>query len=441
MSSSPPGPGSNRTVFSPSPLQKSRADAPPAAAPPPQAAVIMQDFARSPGGDFKARNPLTASCAALLALLASVRSGRARLPLPQLHAKVTAAITAFKQQIQAVVPEEHARRAVYALAATADDIALNLPGQDADAAEWARRSMMVNFFQEAIGGDRFWRLLEEMLARPADFPDLLELYHACMAAGFEGRYRVTADGKRAHQELMAKVYRALPHAGAVSATELSPRWKGVDAPAKPIGFWSPLLLAAVAFAGLLLVIFVTLRLILAGTGGPAMAALDSINPKQPLRLSRAAPVAPPPSDAQLERIRTFLAPEIQQGLVKVIEDASTVRVRTTVGQLFKSGSDVVLPERLDLFRRIGAALNTEPGPVHIEGYTDAAKLRGLTFPDNFSLSKARAEAAASIIRAVLQDPSRIVTEGYGADQPIASNDTPDGMAQNRRVEVVVERRS
>ena len=50
-------------------------------------------------------------------------------------------------------------------------------------------------------------------------------------------------------------------------------------------------------------------------------------------------------------------------------------------------------------------------------------------------------AAAAIIRGTLQDSGRIVTEGYGADQPIASNDTPDGMAQNRRVEVVVERRS
>jgi len=439
MSSTPPGPGSNRTVFSPSPLQKSRAETPAAA--PAQPAVVMQEFARPPGGGFQARNPLMEASGALLALLASVRSGRARLPLPQLHAKVTAAITAFKQQIQASVPEDHARRAVYALAATADDIALNLPGQEADAAEWARRSMMVHFFQEAIGGDRFWRLLDEMLARPAEFTDLLELYHACMAAGFEGRYRVTADGKRGHQELMAKVYRALPHAASVSAVELSPRWRGVDAPAKSIGFWSPLLLAAVAAAGLLLVIYVILRLVLAGTGGPAMAALDAINPKQPLRLSRAAPVAPPPSDAQMDRIRTFLAPEIQQGLVKVIEDASTVRVRTTVGQLFKSGSDVVLPERVDLFRRIGAALNTEPGPIHIEGYTDAAKLRGLTFPDNFSLSKARAVAAAAIIRGTLQDSGRIVTEGYGADQPIASNDTPDGMAQNRRVEVVVERRS
>jgi type VI secretion system protein ImpK len=418
-------------------LQRSRAEAPP---PPPPAAAAPDDFVK-PALEFRPRNLLISASAPLLTLLASVRAGRVRMALPELHGKVFAAIEAFKAQTRGQVSEETARRAVYALAATADDIALNLPGQESDAAEWARRGFGVQFFQEAIGGDRFWRLLDEMLARPADYVDVLELYHACMAAGFEGRYRVMPDGRRAHQELMARAFRALPHAAQVSGTQLSPRWRGADAPATPVSFWSPLILAAVAASGLLLVIYIGLRLILAGTGQSAIAALDEINPQQPLRLSRQAPAAPPPSDAQAQRIATFLAPEIQQGLVKVIEDASTVRVRTTVGQLFQSGSDVVLPERRALFQRIGAALNTEPGVVHIEGYTDAAKLRGLTFPDNISLSKARAEAAAAIIRGSLQDPTRIVTEGYGADQPIAPNDTPAGMAQNRRVEVVVERRS
>jgi type VI secretion system protein ImpK len=41
---------------------------------------------------------------------------------------------------------------------------------------------------------------------------------------------------------------------------------------------------------------------------------------------------------------------------------------------------------------------------------------------------------------VLADGSRVTTEGYGSEQPIASNSTPAGKAQNRRVEIVIQRR-
>ena len=59
-------------------------------------------------------------------------------------------------------------------------------------------------------------------------------------------------------------------------------------------------------------------------------------PDTPLRLSRAGTVLLPDS-AQAGRLRKFLDPEIRAHLVVVLEDGQTVRVRTTIGQLFKSG--------------------------------------------------------------------------------------------------------
>lgn len=444
------GSGPNRTVFRPSPLQQLRdgkpKDAPP---PPPPAAGGPGRIASPPPNDipeppvvFAPRNPLMARAAPLLALLAALRSGRANIELPDLHGRATAIIQDIQASLRGRMSDEKLQRAAYALAATADDVAMNLPDRQADVAEWARRSLVVGFFEEAIGGDRFWRLLDEMILSARENADLLELYHACLAAGFEGRYRHMPDGKRAHQELMLRVYQTLDHPRALSNQEISPQWRGADAPQAKVAFWTPLAIAAAAALVFLVVVYIVLRAILGATGAPSMAALNAINPKESLRLSRAAKVQAPPPGAQAERIRTFLKPEIDQGLVRVTDDATTVRVQTTNGELFKPGSDQLEPARRALFDRIALALNTEPGPVRVEGYTDSDLPRGdVAFPDNVALSQARAQTAADIIRKALQDSGRVTAVGFGDTQPIASNDTKDGKAQNRRVEIVIERRN
>jgi type VI secretion system protein ImpK len=402
--------------------------------------AAQDDVPLAPAG-LQPRNLMMAEATPILALIASVRAGRATIDLPGLHGKITAAIGRFEQALAGRYSDEEIRRAKYALATTADDVALNLPNQEKDAVEWARRAIVVRLFGENIGGDRFWKLLDEMLPRPDQHRDLLELYHACMAAGFEGRYRVMADGKREHLGQMQRVYIALDHPKKLSQNELSPHWKGEPTAAGKIPFWGPVALAAAAALALLTVIFIILRVILAATGGPASTALAKVNPDQPLRLSRSAPAPPaPPEDGQLVRLRKFLAPEISQGLVTVLDDASTVRVRTTVGQLFKSGSDQLDGDRAPLFRRIGQAVDTEPGPVQVEGYSDSDRVASITFPDNLALSRARAETVGAIVKSVLRDASRVAIEGYGSEQPIASNSTPAGKSQNRRVEIVIQRR-
>ena len=123
----------------------------------------------------------------------------------------------------------------------------------------------------------------------------------------------------------------------------------------------------------------------------------------------------------------------------VEQDPQSIRVRTTVGQLFRSGSDALESGRQGLFERIAAALQSERGNVRIEGHADSDRVASLAFPDNFALSKARAETVAQIVRAKLTDPKRVSAEGFGDSQPIASNATAEGKALNRRVEFVIPR--
>jgi type VI secretion system protein ImpK len=106
--------------------------------------------------------------------------------------------------------------------------------------------------------------------------------------------------------------------------------------------------------------------------------------------------------------------------------------------LFQSGRAQIEPQFLPLLRRIGAALRDQPGAVQVVGYTDNQPIHTIAFPSNFQLSAARAQAAAAVIGSQI-DPSRISVEGRADADPIASNDTPQGREENRRIEVVLHR--
>ena len=258
----------------------------------------------------------------------ALRAGRVRLAMPQFHARASEMIAAFDRAIMRSYPEETRQRAKYALCATIDDIAQNLPGLGVDGAEWARRSLVVRFFQETIGGDRFWQLVDDMLRYPQDNRDLIELYHACLAAGFEGRFRVMPDGRRRLQEIMARLQGALEHVRSLSSVEIVPRWRGEAAPVGRLGFWAYVGIAAAAAAGLLFLVYVVLRLILMSSADAPRGQLAGLNPEDRLRLSRGgADVGPPAASAQASRLRTFLEPEIREGLGDVgvrVADAQLV---------------------------------------------------------------------------------------------------------------------
>ena len=104
------------------------------------------------------------------------------------------------------------------------------------------------------------------------------------------------------------------------------------------------------------------------------------------------------------------------------------------GILFDTGSDRLKPESAAAIHSIARALETDPAlKLLIEGHTDAVGSAG----SNQDLSRRRAEAVkAVLVSQFTVDAARLTTNGLGATRPIDSNDTPQGRAQNRRVEFV-----
>lgn len=106
----------------------------------------------------------------------------------------------------------------------------------------------------------------------------------------------------------------------------------------------------------------------------------------------------------------------------------------THGILFDTASDRLKPESAPVIQSIAKGLETNPNlRLLIEGHTDSVGNAAA----NMDLSRRRAEAVKSVLATQFKvDAARLTTAGLGATKPIDSNDTPQGRAQNRRVEFV-----
>lgn len=108
--------------------------------------------------------------------------------------------------------------------------------------------------------------------------------------------------------------------------------------------------------------------------------------------------------------------------------------------LFDSGSAALKPESEEHLARLASALKDLPNAVQVEGHTDDRPLApGVAFKSNWELSAARAFAVLRFFEARGLPPHRLSAIGYGEFRPLKPNDTAEGRAANRRIEVNITR--
>lgn len=107
--------------------------------------------------------------------------------------------------------------------------------------------------------------------------------------------------------------------------------------------------------------------------------------------------------------------------------------------LFKSGSDVIDPKGKEALKSLANVIkNTKDINVVIEGHTDNVPIKTKNYEDNWDLSTARATSIVRILTNVYGfDPNRITASGKGKFHPVKTNDTVEGRAANRRIEVIL----
>ena len=429
-----PAPGGRRPVAPAAPPREPAA--PPTAAPVP---VGLGPEVVRVGG-----TPLALAAAPLLQLLSRLRNTLSQPDPGDLRERAVREVRHFEQASRdAGVPMDQLRPAHYALCASLDDVVLATPWGSQGA--WAARSLISTFHQEVRSGERFFDVLNQVKQNPGTFLPVIELMYLCMSLGFQGRYRLSPRGPAELDRVREETYGVITRQRQAPNPELSPHWKGADAPYRPTRASVPVWVGGAAALAIIGGLFAWFSTGLNGESDTLFARMMAAPPTKMPTIVRAAPVQPPPpapappQPGALDKLRGFLQPEIAQGLVAVVGSDAVPVVRIRNRGLFPSGSAVVSSRYNALLERIGSALAEERGPVEVIGYTDNQPIRSVQFPSNFPLSAARAKAAAEIIGRTIGTPSRITTEGRADADPIGNNATAEGREENRRIEVMLRR--
>jgi type VI secretion system protein ImpK len=264
--------------------------------------------------------------------------------------------------------------------------------------------------------------------------------YLCLSLGFEGRLRVAQRGVSELGRVREGLYNLLRQSRGEFDRTLSPQWRGLEAPHRPLSAVLPAWVVGGAVAAVLTLVFVVLSYVLSGASDRVFDRFATLPPLGPVSLAVAAP-APPPvvRDDLQQRLSTFLAPEIRDGVVTVAVTMQTATVRVRGSDLFASGTATINDRYMPLIDRVAAALDSEPGAVLVVGHTDNVPIRSLRFPSNYQLSVARAETVRDQVRRDMKQRHDVAAEGRADGDPVASNATPDGRAANRRIEVVLNR--
>lgn len=427
----------DRTVFRPSPLAAAAAVPPPSAAPP---ASALTDDVPPLGLPMRARNPIMPIAARLLTLSAAVQAERQVADPQGLLRTATAEAKAFEKSLNELgLSAEDNARARYAVLATLDDIVQNLPG--GSTSDWARQSLVVQSFGQAFGGDQFWTILDNMLARPAAYRDIIELYQACLAVGFQGRYRTLPDAQAQLTAKMNATFAALSEIRGRPENDLVPQWQGVPTPVRKVG-WGPRFIAALAaLAAVLLVMFFGMKLWLDSRDEAAWTALRTVPPLAAAQIDRVGG-AEPSESGQLVRIRARL----RSPCIKAQDDGATVRLVVSAcpglpAGMFEAGAATLADSYRELIIQAGNALKPEKGQITVAAHTDSDAIRGTlaaSYPDNMALAAARADDAVSVLAPVV-GADRLVAAGRGDREPVDRGSSAEAKARNRRVELIIPR--
>jgi chemotaxis protein MotB len=133
-----------------------------------------------------------------------------------------------------------------------------------------------------------------------------------------------------------------------------------------------------------------------------------------------------------------LKDEIAKGSIQVSMGARGLTISFRQAALFPSGGDEIAPETYPSIQKVANAIRQLPNPVRLEGHTDSLPIHNLRFKSNWELSAARSIALLTMMTddyGVSRE--RISIAGYADTTPVASNETDDGRAKNRRVDVVI----
>ncbi|PIT38042.1 hypothetical protein BHC43_05590 [Snodgrassella alvi] len=291
---------------------------------------------------------------------------------------------------------------------------------------WARKSLLIVFHNESYGGEKIFLLIGRLSPNPIEYGDVLEVIYRILSLGFEGRYSVRPDGRKQLDLIRQQLLSIISSGRDPVARDLSPHWYA-DASGKFRRLRSlPVWISAVFFCCLLLAIFVWFKFQIVDT-----------DTRLQQRIAAIGKAVPPPATTGVLRLKALLKDEIERGVVSVNENAQQSQVTFLGDFMFVPGKKTVNPKIMPVLDKVASEINKVSGTVTVTGHTDNQPIHTAEFPSNQVLSEKRAaEVAALLVNKGIAE-SRLKIVGLGDSAPVEDNNTAEGRAKNRRVDILV----
>ena len=141
------------------------------------------------------------------------------------------------------------------------------------------------------------------------------------------------------------------------------------------------------------------------------------------------------------RANSLFEPEVKSNKVRITHDERGVIISLASDLFFAPASaEINYEDSRDILLRLGSLLNTQEltgRRFRIEGHTDSSDTDPEIWPSNWELSTARALAILHYLADIGVDEERFQVAGFAATMPISRDDTAEGRANNRRVDIII----
>jgi type VI secretion system protein ImpK len=221
-------------------------------------------------------NPIVKSAARLLSLITTLRHTLSHDDIPSLRRGLIDEVNLFESGARSRgIPSDSIMLARYLLCSVIDEAILSTPW--GSGGEWAEQTLLSTFHNESQGGDRFFKILDDLLSSPQVNLDLLELIYICLSLGFRGRYLILDNGEYALENLRSNLFEQIQNQRGSPDVELSENWRPKTDYGEKISRILPIWVALAIGGALSILLFIGLSLGLEQSVQPMIDALNQID--------------------------------------------------------------------------------------------------------------------------------------------------------------------
>ena len=437
---------SDRTIIVPTPGRKRRGEDQTWGLPAPS----LKDVDYSSTLDKATKNPLVRSGEALFALARALRTMPDHEDISGLRKRILNMLRKFEMEVLGLgVNKETAQLSSYSLCALLDDMVLATPW--GIQSYWSRDRLLDTLYDDAQGGEKFFKILETVLEQPEQSIDFLEFIFVCLSLGFQGKYAFIERGSQKLEEIKQNLYRTIQNQRGETERDLSVHWQGAKDKSPAIMRFIPLWVIPVAACVVATLIYFVFNYYINQFSSEVYTKLNNLG-NEAIQLNQSPDIlnGPPPSSSLetlppksepslADRISFKLEKEVERGLVDINQVGYLTNIIVFNDGMFPAENARVNETFYPLLNKVGAVLDTIPGSIFVIGHTGNQPIRTLKYPSNWDLSLARAEAVVKILSSSIREPERLKAEGRADTEPLFGDSTPEDRQNNSRIEIRIPR--